>query len=140
MSNDVDAPIVAYILAGCTCDELVWSIDTPSAHMATCPVTNVRDLGWYVVRRAGKPKREKGPGVSWSCTCPDAASIAPKPCAHLKALFVGHVDEIAQFTDALDVLAKRRTRKGTFIAKLTELGADILRADWTIRALRTPKS
>lgn len=141
MSDDT---IVAYILGGCTCGE---TLQVLGEHTDDCPVANVRDLGWYVVRREGTPKKQGGQGVKWSCSCTEGSRLrtirgrlrtgATRPCRHVRDLFLGHVDEVKQFTDALEVLARRGSTRGNYIVKLTPFGDDLLRADWAARALRT---
>lgn len=132
-----DDTIVAYILGGCTCGETLQILNE---HTDKCPVANVRDLGWYVIRREGTPKKQGGGGITWSCTCSEGvrfSSSRARPCRHVRDLFLGHVEEVKQFIDALDVLARRKTTRGSYIAKLTPFGDDLLRADWAAKALRT---
>lgn len=134
MSDDT---IVAYVLGGCTCGE---TLQVLGEHTDTCPVANVRDLGWYVVRREGTPKKQGGGGVTWSCTCSEGSRAMQgraRPCRHVRDLFLGNVVEVKQFTDALEVLARRKSTRGNYIVKLTPFGDDLLRADWAARALRT---
>lgn len=121
-----EIPVVAYVLAGCTCGP---TLQVLGVHIETCPVSNERDLGWYIVRRAGTTKRDGGLGVTWSCTCNGTM------CRHVRALIrCEKIVEVTSFAEAIMVLS---TSKGCNVVKLTPAGEEAFRADWAARALRT---
>ena len=95
---DDEGVIVAWAAAPCTClaaRRLVNAVATPGqpfSHMDECPRAHL-DLAssWYEIRRAGTPKKEGGPGVVWTCSCPSRRYRGR--CWHLTALFQGWVTE-----------------------------------------------
>jgi hypothetical protein len=138
-------PVVAYVRAKCTCTETIKLL---GEHVDTCPVAHVSNLtiAWYRVCRWGTPKREGGGGVTWTCSCggekparkhreEQKPALAPT-CRHIRALVAGHVQEVVQ--DPAEA-TNLQAAKGWYIAKLTPLGDDILRADWAAKALKDPK-
>jgi hypothetical protein len=143
--GEVPDPVVAYVRAKCTCHESGHA-NAPE-HDDVCPVAHVTNLtiAWYRVCRWGTPKRSGGTGVTWTCSCggekpPRARRTEQEPsraptCRHIRALFAGNVLEVEDPAEAANLQAP----KGSYVAKLTPLGDDILRADWAAKALKDPK-
>lgn len=143
--EEVPDPVVAYVRAKCTCTDTLRAL---GEHGDTCPVAHVTNMtiAWYRVCRWGTPKRAGGGGVTWTCSCggekPPRAHRDQQPprtaptCRHIRALFAGHVQEVEDPAQA----ANMRAPKGWYVAKLTPMGDDILRADWAAKALKDPKS
>jgi hypothetical protein len=146
-----DPDLIAYVRAGCTCSPTIQLV--ADDHVDECPVAHTNDLtiAWYRVHRHGKPKREGGPGVQWTCSCggePKAtpqrwsrwqrkhASGAPENCRHVRALFSAKVVECTHPSQAA---GKDNLKNGAYFIILTAYGDDVLRADWAAKALRDPR-
>lgn len=83
----------------------------------------------FEIRRSGKPKKEGGNGVHWTCSCGHRGSNSTffngrKLCGHLKAIFDGWVKE--NTTDP----------RCPYSATLTPLGEELLLARWAAINLR----
>jgi hypothetical protein len=139
-----DGEVIAYVRPGCTCP------DHYEGHAPTCPAVALllapQTVGWYEVKRFGKPKREGGPGVKWTCSCngvdtttgryndgPDAHGAPYNVCRHLRALFTGNVVEVDDPTAPPGpALADR-----AYYVHLMPAAEELLRPKWAADALRT---
>lgn len=146
-----DPDLIAWVRAGCTCSETITLIT--DEHVDGCPVAHTTDLtiAWYRVHRHGKPKKEGGPGVTWTCSCGgERGEIPAHPrfgrhrragvaatCRHVRALFSGNVIEVDHPREAA---GKINPKGGAYFVKLTSYGDETLRADWAAKALRDPTS